>query len=117
MYQKIQALKRQGCSKSEITRTMGIDHKTTARYYSMNEEEFQVYLKSQMFREKGFSDYERAILEVYEKNGNKRLNMAAVYDYLEERYGLLPGNEQSLRYFISYLFRRIKLQFHQSARI
>src|SRR5690554_2649597 len=117
MYQKIQALKRQGCSKSEITRTMGIDHKTTARYYSMNEEEFQVYLKSQMFREKGFSDYERAILEVYEKNGNKRLNMAAAYDYLEERYGLLPGNEQTLRNFIRYLNRSNKLQFHQSARI
>ena len=117
MYQKIQALKRQGCSKSEITRTMGIDHKTTARYYHMSEEEFQVYLKSQMFREKGFSDYERAILEVYEKNGNKRLNMAAVYDYLEERYGLLPGNEQTLRNFIRYLNRSNKLQFHQSARI
>ena len=117
MYQKIQTLKRQGCSKSEISRTLEIDPKTTTRYYSMSEEEFQVYLKSQMFREKGFRDYERAILEVYEKNGNRRLNMAAVYDYLEERYGVLPGNEQTLRNFIHYLNHSNKLQFHQSARI
>ncbi len=117
MYQKIQTLKRQGCSKSEITRTLQIDPKTTARYYTMSEEEFQVYLESQMFREKDFREYERAILEVYEKNGNRRLNMAAVYDYLEERYGILPGNEQTLRNFIRYLNRSNKLQFQQSARI
>jgi len=117
MYQKIQTLKRQGYSKSEITRTLQIDPKTTARYYSMNEEEFQVYLGSQMFREKGFSDYEKAILEVYKKNGNRKLNMAAVYDYLEERYGVLPANEQTLRNFIRYLNRSNKLQFQQSTRI
>ena len=117
MYQKIQTLKRQGYSKSEITRTLQIDPKTTARYYSMNEEEFQVYLESQMFREKGFRDYEKAILEVYKKNGNRKLNMAAVYDYLEERYGVLPGNEQTPRNFIRYLNSSNKLQFHQSSRI
>lgn len=89
MYHKIQTLKRQGYSKSEITRTLQIDPKTTARYYSMNEKEFQVYLKSLMFRERGFKDYEKAILEVYKNNGNRKLNMAAVYDYLEERYGAL----------------------------
>ena len=89
MYHKIQTLKRQGYSKSEITRTLQIDPKTIARYYSMNEKEFQVYLKSPMFRERGFRDYEKAILEVYKNNGNRKLNMAAVYDYLEERYGAL----------------------------
>jgi hypothetical protein len=83
----------------------------------MSEEEFQVYLESQMFREKGFSDYEKPILEVYEKNGNKRLNMAAVYDYLEERYDVIPANEQTLRNFIRYLNRSNKLQFQQSTRI
>ena len=61
MYQKIQTLKRQGCSKSEISRTLQIDPKTTARYYPMSEEEFQVYLRSQICREKGFRDYERVI--------------------------------------------------------
>ena len=83
----------------------------------MSEEEFQVYLESQMFREKGFRDYEKAILEVYKKNRNRKLNMAAVYDYLEERYGVLPGNEQTLRNFIRYLNSSNKLQFHQSSRI
>lgn len=43
--------------------------------------------------------------------------MAAVYDYLEERYSVLPGNEQTLRNFIRYLTHSNKLQFHQSARI
>ena len=117
MYHKIQTSKRQGYSKSEITRTLQIDPKTTARYYSMNEKEFQVYLKNLMFRERGFRDYEKAILEVYKNNGNRKLNMAAVYDYLEERYGALPGNEQTLRNFIRYLTHCNKLQFNQSARI
>lgn len=36
--------------------------------------------------------------------------MAAVYDYLEERYGALPGNEQTLRNFIRYLTHCNKLQ-------
>ena len=43
--------------------------------------------------------------------------MAAVYDYLEERYGGLPANEQTLRNFIRYLIRSNKLQFQQSTRI
>lgn len=109
MYQKIQTLKRQGYSKSEITQTLGIDPKTTAKYYLMTEKEFKRYLKQQMFREKGFQDYEEAILRVYEKNEGKRLNMAAVYDYLEERYGLLPGSEQTRRNFIRYLIQTNRL--------
>ena len=117
MYQKIQTLKRQGYSKSKITQTLDIDPKATARYYPMSETEFEIYLKKQMFRQKGFGDYEKAILEVYEKNEGKRLNMAAVYDHLEEGYGALPGNEQTLRNFIRYLIQTNKLQFHESARI
>ena len=117
MYQKIHNLKRSGYLKSEITKTLQIDPKTTARYYTMDEEEFKDYLNSQLFREKGFQDYEEAILSVYEKNGNRRLNMASVYDYLEERFGSLPGNEQTLRNFIHYLIKCNKLTFTESTRI
>ena len=83
----------------------------------MTEKEFKKYLQKQMFREKGFQTYEEAILRVYAKNEGRRLNMAAVYDYLEEGYGPLPGNEQTLRNFIHYLIQTNRLQFDESVRI
>lgn len=36
-------------------------------------------------------------------------HMSAVYDYLEERYGKLPANEQSLRNYINCLIQTYKL--------
>ena len=43
--------------------------------------------------------------------------MSAVYDYLEERHGSLPGNEQTLRNYIRYLIRTDKLKLNESIRI
>jgi hypothetical protein len=43
--------------------------------------------------------------------------MSSVYDYLEERYGELPGNEKTLRNFISYLIQTDKLTLNKNIRI
>jgi len=97
MYKQIQNFKGQGHSKGEIAVTLGMDPKTVAKYYHMDEKDFKCYRQQHMFRDKVLEEYEEDILEVYEKNELKRLNMLSVYDYLEERYGKLPANEKTLR--------------------
>ncbi|MDD8020085.1 MAG: hypothetical protein PHU81_02710 [Acidobacteriota bacterium] len=42
---------------------------------------------------------------------------ATVYDYLEERYWSLPGNEQTLRNYLGYLSRTVRLQFKEGVRL
>lgn len=91
MYEKVQIFKRLGYSRSEITSELEIDPKTAARYYEMDEKEFKSYRREHMFRDKVFEEYEKDILEVYEKNEFRKLNMSSLYDYIEERYGALPG--------------------------
>lgn len=117
MYRTIQQYKRQGYSKSAITTQLGLDPKTVAKYYAMDEHEFKAYRQAHQYRERVFDDYEAAILEVYQANAFRPLNMAAVYDYLEERFGQLPGNEQTLRNYIHYLIRTDTLQLHHQPRI
>ncbi len=116
MYKQIQAFRRQGYSKKEIAAVLGIDSKTAARYYRMDEREFRSYRQEHMFRDKVLEEYEKDILEVYEKNEFAKLNMSSVYDYLEERYGELPVNEQTLRNYISYLIQTDKLRLDERLR-
>jgi transposase len=117
MYKQIQTFKGQGYSKGEIAGTLGMDPKTVAKYYDMDEKDFKYYRQQHMFRDKVLEEYEKDILEVYEKNEFKRLNMSAVYDYLEERYDKLPANEQTLRNYINYLIQTDKLRLDERLRI
>jgi hypothetical protein len=109
IYNQIQLLKRQGYSQAEITKKLKIDSKTSSKYYKMDEEEYRSYQKSLMFRDKVLFQYEKEILEMYNKNEYKKLNMCALYDYLEEKYGTLPCNEKTLRNYIGYLLKSGKL--------
>ena len=117
MYKIIQQNKRQGYSKSAISDLLSLDPRTVSKYYSMDESTYRTYRLAHQYREKVFDDYESSILEVYRANENRPLNMTAVYDYLEERYGPLPGNEQTLRNYIRYLIATDQLQLNHQARI
>ena len=117
MYKRIKAYKRLGYTREEIVSALSLDPKTVTKYLRMDEKEFQSYRSKKMFRDKVLDKYEKDILEIYEKNEYKKLNMASVYDYLEERYGKLPGNEKSLRNFISYLIEIKKLTLNMNIRI
>jgi hypothetical protein len=116
MYNQIQLLKRQGYLQTEISKKLKIDSKTSSKYYKMNEDEYRSYQKSLMFRDKVLFQYEKEILEVYEQNEYKKLNMSALYDYLEEKYGTLPCNEKTLRNYISYLLKTGKLKLKEEIR-
>lgn len=116
MYKQIQKLKRQGYLKGEISAKLGLDPRTVAKYFGMSERAFKSYHQDKMFRDKELKKYEDKILEVYERNEYKRLNMSSVYDYLEEKYGPLPVNEQTLRNYIRHLISTNKLELNERLR-
>jgi transposase len=117
MYQDIQKYKKKGYMKSEISRKLGLDPGTVAKYYSMREEEYREYVGALKDRGKTFDEYKEAILEVYEQNGYTKLLISSVYDYLEERYGELPGTEKTLRNYIGYLRKTNQLELKENIRI
>ncbi len=117
MYKQIQTYKRQGYCKKDIALILRMDPKTVIKYYTMDERDFKTYRQEHMFRDKVMAEYESDILEVYEKNEFKRLNMSAVYDYLEESHGTVQGNEQTLRNYINYLIQTDKLRLNERLRI
>ena len=116
MYKQIKTFKRQGYSSNKIAEELEINPRTATKYYKMDEEDFREYRADHLFRDRAFTEYGQDILEVYEKNEFAKLNMSAVYDYLEERYGDLPGNEKTLRNFISYLIETDKLRLNEKIR-
>lgn len=105
MFQGIQSYKRRGYSKGAIGRALELDPKTVAKYFSMGEEEFREYRAAHLVRDKAFDRFREEILAVYAANDFRGLQVSSVYDYLEERNGALPGNEQTLRNYIGYLVR------------
>ena len=117
MFKQIQTFRRRGYSKGAIVKALGLDSRTVAKYFAMDEEDYRAYRREHLFRDKGFDGLREEILEVYEANGFRRLQVSSVYDYLEERYGSLPGNEQTLRNYIDYLNRTDRLQFKEGARL
>lgn len=117
MYQEILKLKKKGYLKSEIARKLNLDPETVAKYYRMSEKEYRGYAIKHMYRDKSFDQYREEILEVYRRNGYRRLPVSAVYDYFEERYGSLPGGEKTLRNYIGYLIETNQLELEENLRV
>ena len=105
MYQKIQKCKRKGWLKSRISKELGLDPATVAKYYNMGEGEYREYVNGLMYRGKIFDRYKEEIIEVYKRNDYKRLLGLAVYDYLEERaYVRVYSNVSELRHVKNIVF-------------
>ncbi|MQY58714.1 MAG: IS21 family transposase [Clostridia bacterium] len=117
MYQKIQHFKRKGFSKADIIRETGLNKRTVLKYYSMSEKKYSRYIEKVRYRTKVFEPYQPPILNLYKVNDFQRLEKSAVYDYLEEKLGSLPGTERSFRNYISYLVETEQLKFNGNKRI
>jgi len=117
MYRTIKRFKRQGYTKSQITTKLALDPKTVAKYYEMDDQAFKTYQQAHLYRDKVFDAYQVDILDCYMQNEYHPLNMAAVYDYLEERHGPLPGSEQTLRNYIQFLIQTGTLTLQESIRM
>ncbi|MBM3285411.1 MAG: transposase [Candidatus Aminicenantes bacterium] len=117
MFKEIQAFRRQGYSQGAIGRALELDPRTVAKYFAMEEADYRVYRQEHLFRDKAFDDLRGEILEVYGANDFRPLPVSSVYDYLEERYGALPGNEQTLRNYVAYLIETESLRLNDGGRL
>jgi len=100
-----------------MVKALELDPRTVAKYFGMEEEDYRAYRREHLFRDKAFGDMRSEVLEVYEANGFRRLQVSSVYDYLEEKYGALPGNEQTLRNYVAYLIQTESLRLDESVRL
>ena len=67
-------------------------------------------------REKEFESLKESIFKLYEKNEFIKLPVSSVFDYLEECYGKLPANENSLRNYIHYLIETNQMKTNNKSR-
>jgi len=117
MYQKIKYFKRRGFTKADIVRETGLNKRTVWKYYSMSEKKYSRYIEKVRYRTKIFAPYQPHILNLYQVNDFQKLEKSAVYDYLEEKLGSLPGTERSFRNYISYLVETEQLKLNNHKRI
>ena len=117
MFDKIKLLQRQGYSIIEISSKLSLNRKTVSKYFHMNEEQYKKYLFKMSSKEKVFEKYKSDILSIYSSNNNKKLNMAGVYDYLEEKYGSLSYTEKTLRNYINYLIDTGQISLNKNIRM
>jgi len=117
MYKKIQTMKNKGMLVTEIARELGIDRRTVGKYFPMSESQYKEYEKSMSDRSRLLDDFKPEILTLYETNNFRKLNMAAVFDYLEEKHGALPCAEKSLRNYVKSLVQKGELILKENVRL
>jgi transposase len=116
MYHEIKKLQKLGYGKNRITRELGIDKRTVIKYWKMDEEEYRKYLEKSRYRDKEYDSLRETILDLYQENEYIRIPVSAVHDYLEEMFGKLPANENSLRNYIRYLEKSGEIEFIERKR-
>lgn len=88
---------------SVVAAKLGRDRKTVRKYFRMDRDEFTRYLERMAERGKAFDVYREEILGIYRDHEGRNVYSAAVYDYLHERHGALPGSERTLRNYLAWL--------------
>jgi len=117
MFSKIHKLRIQGYSMEAIAIELGINRKTVSNYVQMSAEEYAAYERESRSRKRLPFDFKEEIIEVYRKNGFKRLNMTGVYDFLEESSGKLPFTDRTLRNYINSLIQNGDLKISETVRM
>lgn len=117
VYQKIQKCKQQGKNLSEIQRALELSRNTVRKYYRMDEQAFLRYLQRLARRGHKFEKYHNEILTLFQQNAPESVTSSSIYDVLEERHGVLPATERSLRNFVRFLSESGELPIEVSQRI
>lgn len=102
-YQRLKVADRQGRSVSDMARMVSHDRKTVRKYLRMDKEAFLLYLERMAERGKAFAPYRDEIVSIFESKDGRPVYSSAVYDYLGEKHGKLPGSERTLRNYLQYL--------------
>jgi len=102
-YMAVKQGQRQGFTVSAVAVKLGRDRKTVRKYFRMDKDEFLRYLERMAERGKGFEAFRDEILEIYQNHEGRIVYSSAVYDFLHEKHGDLPGTERTLRNYLAYL--------------
>jgi transposase len=102
-YMAVKQAQRQGLTVSAVAIKLGRDRKTVRKYFRMNKDDFHRYLERMAERGKGFEAYRDEILDIYRNHEGRIVYASAVYDFLREKHGDLPGSERTLRNYLAYL--------------
>lgn len=101
MYSEIKLLKGIGLKKSQIARKLNISRPTINKYLKMSPDEFEGFIKEMKVRKKKPEPYSNEILSWLKEFPD--LSAAQVFDWLEEKYKILPFSEETLRRYIRFL--------------
>jgi hypothetical protein len=102
-YMAVKQAQRQGLTVSEAAVKLGRDRKAVRKYFRMDRNAFLAYLERMAERGKGFEAYRDEILDIYRNHEGRIVYSSAVYDFLHEKHGDLPGSESTLRNYLAYL--------------
>ena len=102
-YMAVKQGQRQGLTVSAVAVKLGRDRRTVRKYFRMDKDEFLRYLERMAERGKGFEAFRDEILEIYRNHEGRIVYSSAVYDFLHEKHGDLPGTERTLRSYLAYL--------------
>ena len=99
-YEKIQELKRNHLNKSQISRRLGIDYKTVAKYWDMPPDEFAAATNRAQRRKKKADFYKEFVVSCLQKFPD--MTASQIYDWIKERTGRkkLPFKKRSFRNYV-----------------
>lgn len=101
VFAEIMELKNRGFNKSQVERIMSINYKTVTKYWDMTPEEYAELIKNAKNRTKKLDVYEKVILEWIREFND--ISTAQIYDWLQERYGVLNFKDRTLRWYVNKL--------------
>jgi len=102
-YIALKQAQRQGLTVSAVAVKLGRDRKTVRKYFRMDKDDFIRQLERMAERGKAFTVYRDEILGIYRDHEGRNVFSAAIYDYLHEHHGELPGSERTLRNYLAWL--------------
>lgn len=105
VYEEIQRCKRLGKEKTTTARQLRLARGTVRKFWSMSEGEYDAHRRQAMTRRHRFDPYRDEIITMVELNAadGETVRGSSIYDVLEERHGVLPGSERTLRNYVRIL--------------
>lgn len=105
VYQRIQDCKRLLGNQKKTAERLNLARGTVRKFWNMNEEAYLAYCRRASIRRHRFDPYREEIITLVELNAadGDRVHGSSIHDVLEERHGILPGTERTLRNYIQAL--------------
>ncbi len=105
MYQEIQRCKHFGKEKTRAARELGLARGTVRKFWNMSERDYDRFKKQALTRRHRYDPYRDEIIMIVEMNAadGATIHSSSIYDVLEERHGVLPGSERTLRNYLRIL--------------